>query len=89
MQIRSTVFEGLFGSPEHNNKKSLPSVVSKKGANRVLEITAELVDLLVRVNDYMLSKENTERKQTEQNITSETMKVSVKPLEMKLSSLEN
>lgn len=62
-------------------------VSAEEGARRVLEVTAERDDLLLRSNDYKVSKVNSKQKLSEQNDILKAMTASLKQLEKKLSSV--
>lgn len=54
-----------------------------------MEATAEIVDLLLRLNDHDVSKECFERKLSARNVILRPMTASVKRLDENLNSLEN
>lgn len=64
-------------------------VVREKGSDRVFEATAGRGDLLLRLNDCKVTKENVERELSEQNVIVKSITVSLKHQQKKLNSLDN
>lgn len=68
MRMRSTDFEGMSTRLGSNNERSSISVIMKEVVERVMEVTVERDDLLLRLNQYKESKDYLERILSEQSI---------------------
>lgn len=88
MRMRSTDSERLSRRLEDEFGNNAPSLSTEEAADRVVELTAEKDELVVRVNDYKVARENLERKLSEQDVILKAMTASVKNLEKTVSSLE-
>lgn len=55
--LRGKGYERLPRTLRENNKRNSPPVSALKGAERLLEVTTESDDVLIRLNDYKIYKE--------------------------------
>lgn len=66
MRKRCTKYEKKSGSQGYNNSKSLFSITSKKAVRRVIEATTERDDILLRLKNYKVYRNNIGHKQLKQ-----------------------
>lgn len=85
--MHSTESEGLSRTLVKNHKRNSFLVSAEKSVERVPKVISE-GDYLVQLNDYKVSKDNMERKTSEQDIILKATTLWLMPPEMKLRSVE-
>lgn len=66
--MQRTEPEQISKVPEEKNERNLLSLRAEVAAERFLNLIAERDDLLLRLNDYKVSKEDIERKVTKKSL---------------------
>lgn len=73
VRMCSTYSERLSRKLENNEERNFVSIIVMDGVERVLEVTAEKDDFLLRLKDYKVFKNNVGRDLSEQDILLEAM----------------
>lgn len=86
--MRSTNSEQLSRMLGDETERYFLSLWAEVAAERMMELTAEINGLLLRLTDYTVSKENLEQKESEREVTVKALMASVKQLAKKVWALQ-
>lgn len=79
--MRSTNCEGVCREFSQINERNSISVILEEGTVRVLDVLAEMIDVLLGLSDYRMSKESLVQKLSKQDANSKMTMASVEQLE--------